>query len=142
MRPLCAALGCMALGASATSALAQQVQPTDGSGTSESEERAPQEVIITGTRSAKAVDKIPGAITVISPQEVERTLSLTEDATAVLARTVPGYSESSQAMNTIGETLRGRNPCVCSTASPRARRCGMEAATARSPTWRRWAASK
>ena len=69
-----------------------------------------EEVIVTGTRSAKAVDKIPGAINVISEEEVSRTLNLTQDPTAVLARTVPGYSESSQTMNTLGETLRGRAP--------------------------------
>ena len=64
--------------------------------------------ITTGTRSAKAVDKIPGAITVIGKEEVQHTLAVTEDATAVLARTVPGYSESSQAMSNTGENLRGR----------------------------------
>jgi iron complex outermembrane recepter protein len=69
-----------------------------------------EEVIVTGTRAPKAVDKIPGAINVISAEEVSRTLSLTQDPTAVLARTVPGYSESSQAMNSLGETLRGRVP--------------------------------
>lgn len=69
-----------------------------------------EEVIVTGTRAPKAVDKIPGAINVVSAEEVSRTLSLTQDATAVLARTVPGYSESSQAINSLGETLRGRVP--------------------------------
>ncbi|HEY0230328.1 MAG TPA: TonB-dependent receptor, partial [Dokdonella sp.] len=64
--------------------------------------------VTTGTRSAKAVDKIPGAIIVISKAEIDRTLSLTDDATAVLARTVPGYAESSQAMSNTGENLRGR----------------------------------
>ncbi|HKX42810.1 MAG TPA: TonB-dependent receptor [Burkholderiaceae bacterium] len=64
--------------------------------------------ITTGTRSAKAVDKIPGAITVVGKEEVQHTLAVTEDATAVLARTVPGYSESSQAMSNTGENLRGR----------------------------------
>src|SRR6266702_2453513 len=73
-------------------------------------EEGEQTVIVTGTRSVKAVDKIPGAITVVTPAEVQRELSLTEDATAILARSVPGYSESSQALNTIGETLRGRVP--------------------------------
>jgi len=66
--------------------------------------------VTTGTRSAKAVDKIPGAITVITPAEIDRTLTLTDDATAVLARTVPGYAESSQAMSNTGENLRGRIP--------------------------------
>lgn len=64
--------------------------------------------ITTGTRTAKAIDKIPGAITVIGKEELAQTLAVTEDATAVLARTVPGYSESSQAMSNTGENLRGR----------------------------------
>ncbi len=64
--------------------------------------------VTTGSRSPKAVDKIPGAVTVITPEEIKNTLSLTEDATAVLARTVPGYAESSQALSNSGETLRGR----------------------------------
>lgn len=66
------------------------------------------EIVVTGTRSPKSVDKIPGAVTIVSEAEVQRTLALTEDATAVLARTVPGYSESSQALSNTGETLRGR----------------------------------
>ncbi len=68
------------------------------------------EVIVTGTRVPKAVDKIPGAITVIGEAELAHTQAVTMDATAVLSRTVPGYSESSQAMSNTGETLRGRNP--------------------------------
>ncbi|MBN8482687.1 MAG: TonB-dependent receptor [Xanthomonadales bacterium] len=65
-------------------------------------------VIVTGTRAPKAIDKIPGAINIVSEAEVKRTLTLTEDATAVLSRTVPGYAESSQAMSNTGENLRGR----------------------------------
>ncbi|MGH8027532.1 MAG: TonB-dependent receptor [Pseudoxanthomonas sp.] len=65
-------------------------------------------VVVTGTRSPKAIDKIPGAITLVSKEEIAHTLLVTEDATAVLARTVPGYAESSQAMSNTGETLRGR----------------------------------
>lgn len=67
-----------------------------------------ENVVVTGTRSPKAIDKIPGAITLVSKEEIKNTLALTEDATAVLARTVPGYAESSQAMSNSGETLRGR----------------------------------
>ncbi len=65
-------------------------------------------LIVTGNRAPKAIDKIPGAITVVTPAEVQRSLALTEDNTAVLSKTVPGYSESSQALNTLGETMRGR----------------------------------
>lgn len=64
--------------------------------------------ITTSSRTAKAVDKIPGAVTVISAEEITDTSKLTLDATAVLTRTVPGYSEATQNMAGNGETLRGR----------------------------------
>lgn len=66
------------------------------------------QVIVTGTRTPVAIEKVPGAVTLVTAEQVQRTLNLTEDATAVLARMVPGYSESSQAMSNSGETLRGR----------------------------------
>jgi len=64
--------------------------------------------VTTGYRSPKAIDQIPGAIKLISTEEVNHTALLTDDATAVLARTVPGYAPATQAMNNTGETLRGR----------------------------------
>ena len=90
-------------------AYAQTAATTAAAAAAAADDKNSQVVTITtGTRSAKAIDKIPGAITVVSKQEVEQTLALTEDATAVLTRTVPGYSESSQAMANNGENLRGR----------------------------------
>jgi iron complex outermembrane receptor protein len=92
-----------------TQAYAQPAPAAAAAAAAAEDEKNMQVVTITtGTRSAKAVDKIPGAVTVVGKIEVEHTLSLTEDATAVLARTVPGYSESSQAMANNGENLRGR----------------------------------
>src|SRR5688500_9532008 len=108
-RPAAKTLVTFILAALATPAFAQQAL------TREEEERARKEraekmetIITTGTRTPKAVDKIPGAVTVVTPEEIQHTRTLTEDATAVLARTVPGYAESSQAMSNTGETLRGR----------------------------------
>ena len=65
--------------------------------------------ITTSTRVAKAVDKIPGAVTVVSAEEISDSRTVSEDLTAVLTRTVPGFSEASQSMVTTSETLRGRN---------------------------------
>ncbi len=110
-RPRAKALASLILASFAGSALAQQPLTKE-----EEERRAARDkaqimekiTVTTGSRSVKAVDKIPGAVTVITEQEVAHTRALTEDATAVLARTVPGYAESSQAMSNTGETLRGR----------------------------------
>jgi iron complex outermembrane receptor protein len=111
MRQVPATLSTLLLATASTTALSQNVPAPAGaaSAPAKSEVQTLETVTITtGTRSAKAVDKIPGAITVIGKEEVQHTLAVTEDATAVLARTVPGYSESSQAMSNTGENLRGR----------------------------------
>jgi len=106
-KPALKKLTLLLLATFATTAVAQQAARTP-----EEEERAKAEkletIITTGSRTPKAVDKIPGAITVITKEELDHTRAVTEDATAVLARTVPGYAESSQAMSNSGETLRGR----------------------------------
>lgn len=111
-RSLSAAIQAILLAAAASGALAQEADQNvaTAQGGPADEASDVQEVIVTGTRTAKSVDKIPGAVNVVSLQDVSRSLTLTEDATAVLTRAVPGYSESSQATNTLGETLRGRVP--------------------------------
>src|SRR5690349_7414013 len=48
--------------------------------------------VTTGYRSPKAIDQIPGAIKLVSNEEISNTQLLTDDATAVLSRTVPGYA--------------------------------------------------
>ena len=113
MRQVPATLTSLSLAIAPMAALAQQAAPPPPAGAASApdsgtagEPEVQRVTITTGTRSAKAVDKIPGAITVVSKEELQRTLLLTEDATAVLARTVPGYDESSQAMSNTGETLR------------------------------------
>ncbi len=97
-------LGSLLLAAAHTPALAQDAPADDVADNDEVQ----GEVIVTGTRVPKSVDKIPGAINVIGKEELARTAAVTLDATAVLARTIPGYSESSQAMSNTGENLRGR----------------------------------
>ena len=97
--------------AAAVSASVHAQQAADPAPVAESEQADATDldaVIVTGSRSPKAIDKIPGAITLVSKEEIKNTLAVTEDATAVLAKTVPGYAESSQAMSNSGETLRGR----------------------------------
>lgn len=101
-----ATVGALMLGGIAMPAWAQS--DAEPAAAQDNADENAKDVIVTGSRTPKAVDKIPGAITVISPAELSRSLTLTEDNTAVLAKTVPGYSESNQTLNTLGETMRGR----------------------------------
>jgi len=106
IKPLSAAIGCILLAAAGAGHAQQAASDTDD--TTRRDAKTLDRMIVTGTRVATSVDKIPGAISLVSQEQVAHTLALTEDATAVLARTVPGYAESSQAMSNTGETLRGR----------------------------------
>ncbi|MQP76237.1 TonB-dependent receptor [Stenotrophomonas sp. MYb238] len=103
IKPLCTAIA-IALAAGLAPASAQANDDQD----KEAEVTRLDRVIVTGTRAPKSADKIPGAINVVTKEDIQTTLLVTEDATAVLARTVPGYSEASQAMSNTGENLRGR----------------------------------
>lgn len=69
-------------------------------------------VVVTATRGAKAVDKIPGAVTVISQQDLAAQYQIADDPSQALATFVPGYSPSRQKMSSTGESLRGRQPLI------------------------------
>ena len=114
IKPLSAAISSILLAwslsaqAQAQDAPAPADAPAASQAQDEDDTKTLDQVIVTGQRTPKAIEKIPGAISVVTEEEVAHTLAVTEDATAVLARTVPGYSESSQAMSNSGENLRGR----------------------------------
>ena len=110
MRQVPVTLTTLLLVSAISAAYAQQAAPAPAAAASAALDSTArlERTVVTGTRTAKAIDKIPGAITVIGKEELGQTLAVTEDATAVLARNVPGYSEASQAMSNTGETLRGR----------------------------------
>lgn len=91
-------LACLAL--SGTAAMAQ------------SAEEPVKEVVVTATRNCKSVDKIPGAVTVISQKELEAQYLLADDPSTALATYIPGYAPSRQKMSSTGESLRGRNTLI------------------------------
>lgn len=81
-----------------------QTQSTDNSAVLE-------EVLVTAAnRTGKALDRIPGAVSVISSADVASNMAVTEDLTKMLERSLPGYSPSRGGRYTFGETLRGRRP--------------------------------
>ncbi|GAB3431100.1 TonB-dependent receptor [Massilia solisilvae] len=69
-------------------------------------------VVVTATRAAKAVDKIPGAVSVISQQELAAQYQIADDPSQALATYIPGYAPSRQKMTSTGESLRGRQPLI------------------------------
>ena len=69
-------------------------------------------IVVTATRGSKAIDRIPGAISVVTREELDDQLLATEDLGHVLATQVPGYAPTRQKLTSFGETLRGRAPLI------------------------------
>ena len=115
--PLALALGAsLALAAPITHAQSQ-TPPADGD--SDHRSRSPENaaatldsVVVTATRGSKAIDKIPGAVSVVTRQEMDAQLLVTEDLSQVLATQVPGYAPSRQKLTSFGESMRGRAPLI------------------------------
>jgi iron complex outermembrane recepter protein len=84
-------------------------QTPDQAATDTSDAVAPARVVVTATRSAKAVEKIPGAVSVITARDIATQGLVSEDPSALLAVQIPGYAPARQKMSNFGEGLRGRN---------------------------------
>src|SRR4051812_21501120 len=87
----------------AGAAFAQQAEPAGD---------AMASVVVTATRTAKAVDKIPGAVTVIGQHELANQYLIADDPSQALATYIPGYAPSRQKLTSTGESLRGRQPLI------------------------------
>lgn len=71
-----------------------------------------ERLLVTATRGSKAIDKVPGAVSVISRSDLDEQLRVSEDLSEVLATQVPGYSPSRGKMTSFGESMRGRVPLI------------------------------
>jgi iron complex outermembrane recepter protein len=69
-------------------------------------------LVVTATRSSKAVEKIPGAVSVITRKEIDEQLLIAEDVGQILASQVPGYAPSRQKLTSFGESMRGRTALI------------------------------
>ncbi len=69
-------------------------------------------IVVTATRYQQDVNKIPGAITVITENEIAKQASVSDDLTSVLATLVPSMTPSRQKLSNQGENLRGRTALI------------------------------
>jgi iron complex outermembrane receptor protein len=69
-------------------------------------------IVVTATRYQQDIDKIPGAITVISRQDLDTQLSFSDDLPSVLATLIPSMTPSRQKLSNQGENLRCRTALI------------------------------
>lgn len=69
-------------------------------------------VTVSATRSAKTVEKIAGAVSLITQKDLQPQMLIAEDPSQALATFVPGYAPSRQKLTQAGESLRGRSALI------------------------------
>lgn len=68
------------------------------------------ELVVTATRNRAAANQMPQKTTIISREQIEQQLAISNDPGQVLANLIPSYSPSRQKLSNAGETFRGRSP--------------------------------
>lgn len=66
-------------------------------------------MVVTATRSRSEEGQTPQRVTVITREEIEQQLAISDDPGQVLSNLIPSYSPSRQKLSNAGETLRGRD---------------------------------
>ncbi|MBW6392176.1 TonB-dependent receptor [Billgrantia antri] len=67
-------------------------------------------LVVTATRNRSQAGETPQKITVITREQIEQQLAITQDPGQVLSNLIPSYSPSRQKLSNTGETFRGRAP--------------------------------
>lgn len=71
-------------------------------------ETVPITVTATRTSQGRPVSSVPGSVTVIPAEEIEKRARSTDDFGEILAEIVPGLGPSSESLTNFGQNLRGR----------------------------------
>jgi iron complex outermembrane receptor protein len=66
-------------------------------------------IVVSATRNKSVQGETPQKVTIISREEIEQQLAITNDPGQVLSNLIPSYSPSRQKMSNAGETFRGRS---------------------------------
>ena len=70
------------------------------------------EVAVTATRTRESISSIPGAVTVITREQIEEQRYMSRGLSDILAQLVPGMAPSTQSLSIFGQGIRGRNVLI------------------------------
>jgi len=70
------------------------------------------EIIVQASRTNATVASMPNQVTIVTEEQIQRALTVSDSMTGVLENTVPGFSGSSSSQTMRGISLRGGNPLI------------------------------
>ncbi|BBK35901.1 ligand-gated channel protein [Allostella sp. ATCC 35155] len=76
-------------------------------------------VTVTATRAERPVSAIPGSVQVIGPADIREQQAISNDAAALVAKLVPGFSVPNQTISGASMTFRGRSVLIMVDGVPR-----------------------
>lgn len=65
--------------------------------------------VVTATRTETSVRAVPMSISVLESEQIREQTAIDRDLGDILGKTTPGFSPSTEALSTFGQTLRGRD---------------------------------
>ena len=74
------------------------------------EETTLEEIVVSGSRLPASIRSMPGSVTLIGAEELDKQLAITTDLEAILGQLVPGMGTSSASPANFTTSLRGRKP--------------------------------
>jgi iron complex outermembrane receptor protein len=83
--------------------------PAKAQSNGEGEALEPITVSTTRTSQGRSIADIPGSVTVIDRQEIEKQTRTTQDLGEILSNLVPGLGQSSESQTNVGQQMRGRS---------------------------------
>ncbi|PSB01381.1 TonB-dependent siderophore receptor [Merismopedia glauca CCAP 1448/3] len=70
------------------------------------------EITVTATRTEEALINVPRSVTVITREQIQEQAAANRNVIDILANSVPGFGSPTNRVNTLGQTLRGREISV------------------------------
>jgi iron complex outermembrane receptor protein len=70
------------------------------------------EIIVQASRTNATVASMPNQVTIVTEEQIQRAITVSDSMTGVLENTVPGFSGSSSSQTMRGISLRGGNPLI------------------------------
>jgi iron complex outermembrane receptor protein len=85
---------------------------TDGDDEQNDRDRPIDEIIVQASRTNATVASMPNQVTIVTEEQIQRAITISDSMSGVLEQTVPGFSGSSSSQTMRGISLRGGNPLI------------------------------
>jgi iron complex outermembrane receptor protein len=85
---------------------------TDGDDEQDDRDNSIDEIIVQASRTNATVASMPNEVTIVTEEQIQKAITVSDSMSGVLEQTVPGFSGSTTSQTMRGISLRGGNPLI------------------------------